>query len=70
MCDYALITLKMIKYAGMYLKKQSAEYARILNVSDAVHRIRSLYKLLGSYQETYSEHCQTFNSFMTEGVII
>ena len=34
MCEYALINLNMIEYAG-YLKKQSAEYARILNVSDA-----------------------------------
>ena len=25
----------MTEYAGIYLKKQSAEYARILNVSDA-----------------------------------
>ena len=28
---------------------QSSEYARILNVSDAVHSIRSLHKLLSSY---------------------
>ena len=27
--------LNMIEYAGMYLKTQSAEYAKILNVSDA-----------------------------------
>ena len=34
----------MIEYAGIYLKKQSAEYARILNVSDdAAHSLRSLY---------------------------
>ena len=36
MREYALITLNMIEYAGTYLKKQSAEYAIILNVSDAV----------------------------------
>ena len=30
------ITLNMIEYAGIYLKKQSAQYARILNVSDTV----------------------------------
>ena len=41
----------MIEYASIYLKKQSAEYARILNVFDAVHSIRSLYKLLSSYQD-------------------
>ena len=49
MREYALTTLNMIEYGGIYLKKQSAECARILNVSDAVHSIRSLYKLLSSY---------------------
>ena len=47
MCEYASITLNIIEYTGEYLKKQkqknqSAKYARILNVSDAVHSIRSL----------------------------
>ena len=32
-------------------KKQSVEYPRIMNVSNAVHSIRSLYKLLSSYRE-------------------
>ena len=51
MSGYALITLNMSEYADVYLKKQSAEYARIiLNVSDAVHNIRSL-NLLSSYQD-------------------
>ena len=51
MSGYALITLNMIEYADVYLKKQSAEYARIiLNVSDEVHSIRSLI-LLSSYQD-------------------
>ena len=41
----------MIDYADVYLKKRSTEYARIiLNVSDAVHSIRSL-NLLCSYRE-------------------
>ena len=31
------------------------EYARILNVSDAVHSIRSLCKLLSSYRERERE---------------
>ena len=39
----------MVEYAGIYLKKQSAEYARILNESAAVYNIWSLYKLLSSY---------------------
>ena len=51
MGEYALITLNVIEYADVYLKKQSAEYARIiLNVSDEVHSIRSLI-LLSSYQD-------------------
>ena len=32
------------------MNKQSSEYARILNVSNTVHSIRSLYKLLSSYR--------------------
>ena len=51
MREYALVTLNMIEYTGLYLKKQRTEYARILNVSDGVHTIRSLYKLLSSYQD-------------------
>ena len=47
-----LITLNMIEYGGIYLKKQHVEYARILlNVSDTVHSIRSLYSLLSSYRD-------------------
>ena len=45
MQEYPSVTLNMIEYAGIYLKKQSA---RILNVSDKVDSIRSLYKLLSS----------------------
>ena len=55
-CEYARVTqgtehamLNMIEYVGIYLKKQSPEYARILNVSDVVHSIRVLYKLLFNY---------------------
>ena len=52
MREYALITLNMIEYAGIYLKKKrSAEYARIRNVADGVHSIGSLYKLLSSYRD-------------------
>ena len=39
MREYGLIMLNMLEYAG------------ILNVSDAVHSIRSLCKLLSSYRE-------------------
>ena len=49
MREYALIMLNMLEYACIYLNKQSFEYARIPNVSDAVHSIRSPYKLLSSY---------------------
>ena len=43
MREYGLIMLNML------------EYARILNVSDAVHSIRSLCKLLSSYRERERE---------------
>ena len=49
----------MFQYACIYLHKQSSAYARILNVSNAEHSLRSLYKLLSSYQQTYLERCQT-----------
>ena len=39
----------MLEYAWIYLHKQSFEYARIFNDSDAVQSIRWLYKLLISY---------------------
>ena len=55
MHEYASIMLNMIEYASTYLIKnkkqkeeQSAEYARILNMPDARHRIGSLYKLPSS----------------------
>ena len=65
MREYFSLTLNMIEYAGIYLKKQSAEYTRILNVSDAVHSIKSLYKLLSSCRQrdvfrTLSEHNGAF----------
>ena len=66
MREYALITLNIIEYAGIYLKKQSAEYARILNVSDAVYSIRSLYctnitdLAVIETERYYSEQCQIF----------
>ena len=50
MHEYVLVMLNLIEYGGICLKKQSAEYARILNLSDAVHSIRSQYKLLSSYR--------------------
>ena len=51
MSGNASITLNVIEYADLYLKKQSVEYLRIiLNVSDAVHSIKSL-NLLGSYRD-------------------
>ena len=54
MHEYASIMLNMIEYASTYLKKKkqkkknSAQYARILNMPDALHRIGSLYKLPSS----------------------
>ena len=40
----------MLEYAWIYLNKQSSQYARILNVSDAVHIIMSLCELLSNYE--------------------
>ena len=57
MRKYALITLNIIEYTGIYLKKQSSECDKILNVFDALHSIMSLSVI---ERETYSEHCQTF----------
>ena len=52
----------MSEYTGIYVKKkQNAEYVRILNVSDAVHSVRSLHITEQLSRQTYSEHCQTFN---------
>ena len=51
MRDYASIMLNVLEYASIYLRKQSPDYAKILNASDAVHSIRSLYKLLRNYRE-------------------
>ena len=45
--ENSLLSLNMTEYAGIYLKKQSVEYAIILNLPD--HSIRSVYKLLSSY---------------------
>ena len=60
MSEYALITLNMIKYGGIY-PKNSVEYARIiLNVPDAVHSIRSMYNLLSNYQDRCIQRSQTF----------
>ena len=42
----------MIKHVDIYMKKQSVEYAGIvLDVSCAIHSIRSLYSLLISYRD-------------------
>ena len=50
MSGYALITLNIIEYADLYVKKQSAEYARIIvNVSDAVHN--TTLNLLSNYRD-------------------
>ena len=42
MCENTLIILNMIEYADIYLKKDSSEYAIILNVPDGVQSIMSL----------------------------
>ena len=51
MRKYISVMVNMLEYACIYLNKQSSKYARILNMFDAVHSIRSLYKLLSNYQD-------------------
>ena len=61
----------MIEYAGKHLIKPSTEYARILNLSDAVLNkltvqiskllLRQSMEIISPWAETHSEHCQTFN---------
>ena len=63
MCKYALITLNIIEYASIYLKKKtnSAEYGRILNGSDAAHSIRYKFGYTCNLEpNTCSELCQAF----------
>ena len=44
-----------------YIQINSSRYARILNVSDAVQSVRSLYKLLSSYwSRRLFRHCHWF----------
>ena len=44
--------LNILEYPCIYLNKQSSEYTRILNISDAGHSIRSLYKLMSSHRDS------------------
>ena len=39
----------MHEYVLICLNKQGSEFARVLNMPDIVHRLRSLYKLLSTY---------------------
>ena len=59
--QYAWLCLNNAEYAWIYLNKYNFEYARILNVSDAVHSLRSLYKSLSNYRDRgVFRRCQTF----------
>ena len=51
MSQYSWISLNNAEHIPAYAWKNSSEYARILNVFDAVHSIRSLYKLLRCYRD-------------------
>ena len=68
MSGYPLIMLNMVEYTDIYLKKKSAEYAKIiLNVSDAVHSIRSLYNFLSRYRDI---HIQNTVKYFRWGVLL
>ena len=63
-CDFGLC-LNNAEYDWIYQhiseKNQSAEYTRTLNVFDAVHSIRSLYKVLSSYhRQRHTQNSRTF----------
>ena len=58
MCEYAIIILNMLEYACIYLNKQSSEYTRILNVSDAVHSKVTVHITEQLSRKTNSEHYQ------------
>ena len=67
MREYASVTLNMIEYTGIYPKKQSTEFARILNVSEfwlclMQHITQGVFTNYWAVaeKETYSEYCQTF----------
>ena len=46
--EYVLIMMNVVEDAWIYLNKQSSEYVRILNMSDAVQKL--LRKVLSSYR--------------------
>ena len=54
MSQYPQICLDIAEHDWIrwHIPEQSAEYARIINVSDAVNSLRSPYKLRSSYQDT------------------
>ena len=54
--EYALIMLNMLEYLCIYLKKQSSECVRILNVSSAIHSMRSMFKLLSSNWDRHIQY--------------
>ena len=68
-----LITLNTIEYVGIHLKKQIADYASILNVSDAVHSRKTHYKLLSNYWDRHFQNtvkhlrCSVLQKDMGEG---
>ena len=68
MSGYPLIMLNMVEYTDIYLKKKSAEYAKIIvNVSDAVHSIRSLYNFLSRHRDI---HIQNTVRYFRWGVLL
>ena len=72
MCEYDLVALIMIKYASIYLQNRvliMPEFWLCLRHNMpyvwwicVIHGMRSLYKLLSSYRDKYSEHCQAYKT--------
>ena len=57
MREYVLIMLNTLEYFWIYLNKQSFEYTRILNVSDAV---KIFFRCLDSVVFQFDEHFKIF----------
>ena len=64
---YALVMLNMLEYAWIYLNKQSCEYARILNMTDAVHRSVFLWQCLINYIFSISLNSGTCHTSRVSG---
>ena len=65
-----IITI-IIEYAWICLNKQSFEYAKVLNIWDPLHSLRSMYKVLALIEtKVCSEPCQATKMRLCGRIII